>query len=554
MALSSHQRVLIVGGVAGGASCAARLRRLSEKTEIIIFERGPFVSFANCGLPYYIGDIIKEENKLLVSSPELFKQRFNIDVRLENNVTAIDRIHRQIEIHDFKNDSRLVEPYDALVLSPGASPIRPSLPGIDSPGIFSLRTIPDSRQIREWITTRKISQAVIIGGGFIGLEMAENLAHRGIAVTVLEKLNQVMPPFDPEMAVLIQEHLAQKGVRVFLNDEVKSFQHTNNGNLLVLSHSGKEHFAEMVILAIGVKPDISLAREAGLELGTRGGIRVNSGMLTSDENIWAVGDAVEVQDYVTQESVLVPLAGPANCQGRIAADNICGRTREFRGVQATSVCGVFGLTAASTGANEKTLRRLGIPFEKSYLHPTQHVGYFPGAKPISMKILFSPVDGRILGAQAIGAEGVERRIDVISMAIQKEGTVFDLEQAELCYAPQYGAAKDPVNFAGMIAANILKGDVPVAYWENVSTISPLIVDVREPDEYSLGHWPDAINLPLPQLRSRLQELPRDREIWLYCGVGQRSYYATRILLQNGFRAHNLSGGFKTRKSWESLFE
>jgi NADPH-dependent 2,4-dienoyl-CoA reductase/sulfur reductase-like enzyme/rhodanese-related sulfurtransferase len=553
MVLSSHQRVLIVGGVAGGASCAARLRRLSEKTEIIIFERGSYVSFAKCGLPYYIGDVIKEENKLLVSSPELFKQRFNIEVRLENNVTAIDRIQRQIEIQDLKNNRRLVERYDALVLAPGASPIRPSLPGIDLPGIFSLRTIPDSCQIREWIINRKISQAVIIGGGFIGLEMAENLARRGITITLLEKLNQVMPPFDPEMAVMIQEHMEQKGVRLFLNDEVISFQHTNDGNLLVSTHSGKEHLAEMVILAIGVKPDISLAREAGLELGTCGGIRVDSGMQTSDENIWAVGDAVEVQDYVTKESVLVPLAGPANCQGRIAADNICGRTRKFRGVQATSVCGVFGLTAASTGANEKTLRRLEIQFEKSYLHPTQHVGYFPGAKPISMKILFSPENGRILGAQAIGAEGVERRIDVIAMAIQKEGTVFDLEQAELCYAPQYGAAKDPVNFAGMIAANILKGDVPIAFWENVSTSSPMIVDVREPEEYALGHWPDAISLPLSQLRGRLQELPINQEIWLYCGVGQRSYYATRILLQHGFKVHNLSGGFKILKSWAPLF-
>jgi NADPH-dependent 2,4-dienoyl-CoA reductase/sulfur reductase-like enzyme/rhodanese-related sulfurtransferase len=553
MALSSHQRVLIVGGVAGGASCAARLRRISEKTEIIIFERGSYVSFANCGLPYYIGDVIKEENKLLVSSPELFKQRFNIEVRLENNVTAIDRIHRQIEIHDLKNNSRLLEPYDALVLSPGANPIRPSLPGIDLSGIFSLRTIPDSRQIREWIMDRKVSQAVVIGGGFIGLEMAENLAHRGIAVTVLEKLNQVLPPFDPEMAVMIQEHLAQQGVRLFLNDEVRGFQNTNTGDLRVLTHSGKEHLAEMVILAIGVKPDISLAREAGLELGARGGIRVDSSMRTSDEYIWAVGDAVEVQDFVTKESVLVPLAGPANRQGRIAADNICGRTQQFRGVQATAVCGILGLTAASTGANEKSLQRLGIPFEKSYLHPTQHVGYFPGAKPISMKILFSPGDGRILGAQAIGAEGVERRIDVISMAIQKEGTVFDLEQAELCYAPQYGAAKDPVNFAGMIAANILKGDVPAVFWEDISPSNPLLLDVREPEEYALGHWPDALNLPLPQLRGRLQELPKNREIWLYCGVGQRSYYATRILLQHGFKVHNLSGGFKTGRSWGSLF-
>jgi NADPH-dependent 2,4-dienoyl-CoA reductase/sulfur reductase-like enzyme/rhodanese-related sulfurtransferase len=542
------KRVLIVGGVAGGASCAARLRRQAEDAEIVIFERGPYVSFANCGLPYYVGNVIQDENKLLVASAELFKTRFNIEVRTEHEVTSIDCAHREIEVKHLHTGEVYREKYDALVLSPGATPIRPELPGINLPGIFVLRTIPDSRQIRLWIAERKVERAVIIGGGLVGLEMAENLATRGISVTVVEMLDQVLPPLDPEMAKPVQEHLTNNGVSLGLSDAVAGFEQSSTGGLVVKTASGLRLPADLVILSIGVRPEIKLAKDAGLTIGERGGIRVDEQMRTSDPNIWAVGDAVETRNFVTGEWGLVPLAGPANRQGRVAADSICGQEAYFRGVQGTAVCGLFGLTVATTGANEKTLRRLGITgYQKIYLHPGQHVSYYPGASPIHMKLLFAIDDGRILGAQAVGQEGVEKRIDVIAMAIQNGATVFDLEEAELCYAPQFGAAKDPVNMAGMIASNVLRGDALLAEWESLPSTEALLVDVRQPEEYAAGHIASAINLPLPELRNRLEELPRDREIWLNCGVGQRSYYASRVLLQHGFAAKNLSGGFTTYK-------
>ncbi|MGA3126279.1 MAG: FAD-dependent oxidoreductase [Candidatus Korobacteraceae bacterium] len=542
------KRVLIVGGVAGGASCAARVRRQSEDAEILIFDRGPYVSFANCGLPYYVGDVIQDEKKLLVASAELFKTRFNIEVRTENEVMAIDREHREIEVKRLLTGVVYREKYDALVLSPGATPIRPALPGIDLPGIFVLRTIPDSRRIRLWIEEHKVSRAVIIGGGLVGLEMAENLAARGISVTVVEMLDQVLPPLDPEMAEPVQEHLAKSGVSLHLSDALAGFEQSSTDGLVVKTASGTLLPADLVILSIGVRPEIKLAKDAGLTIGERGGIRVDEQMRTSDPEIWAVGDAVETRNFVTGEWGLVPLAGPANRQGRVAADSICEREAYFRGVQGTAVCGLFGMTVATTGANEKTLRRLGIAgYQKIYLHPGQHVAYYPGASPIHMKLLFAMDDGRILGAQALGQNGVEKRIDVIAMAIQNGASVFDLEEAELCYAPQFGAAKDPVNMAGMIASNVLRGDVSLAEWEALPNTEALLVDVRQPEEFTAGHIEGAINLPLPQLRSRLGELPLDREIWLNCGVGQRSYYALRILLQHGFKARNLSGGFTTYK-------
>ncbi len=542
------KRILIIGGVAGGASCAARARRLSETAEIIMFDRGGFVSFANCGLPYYIGDVITDEKKLLVANVELFKNRFNIEVRLENEVLEIDRPKSEIVVKNLKTNQIYREHYDALVLSPGASPIRPPLPGIDLPGIFSLRTIPDSRLIREWIVKQNVKNAVIVGGGFIGLEMTENLVHRGIKVTLLEMLPQVMPPLDIEMVEPVHEYLREKGVELFLGDGVTGFEtnnETNNNGLIVSTQSGKKYTTDLVILALGVRPDIQLAKSADLEIGERGGIRVNKKMRTNDKKIWAVGDAVEVQDFVTKEWTLIPLAGPANRQGRIAADAIFGRTSQFRGTQGTSVCGIFDLIIASTGASEKTLKRLGIDYEKVYLHPAHHVGYYPGAKPIDLKLLFSPKDGKILGAQAIGEAGVEKRIDVIAMAIQTRATIFDLEQAELCYAPQFGAAKDPVNFAGMIAGNALRGDAPLTQWEYLPTEDAVILDVREVSEFEGGHVAGAVNIPLPKLRDRVDELPKDREIWVYCQVGQRAYYATRILRLNGFNAKNITGGFKT---------
>ncbi|MBE2204446.1 MAG: FAD-dependent oxidoreductase [Chthoniobacterales bacterium] len=540
-----QKRIVIVGGVAGGASCAARCRRLDETAEILLLDRGPYVSFANCGLPYFVGDVIKEESRLLLANPTLFRERFNIEVRTGQEVVAIDRKAKEIEVREPATGRTYREGYDALVLSPGAAPVRPPLPGIDLPGIFVVRTIPDSRQIRAWIDEKSARSAVIVGGGFIGLEMAENLTHRGLSVTVVEMLDQVMPPLDPEMARPVQDHLESHGVRFALGDGVAGFE-PRSGQIVVKTKSGAGHAGDLVILAIGVRPETALAKTAGLEIGERGGIRVDERMRTSDENIWAVGDAVEVRDVLTGGWALIPLAGPANRQGRIAADGICGRNSKFRGVQGTAICGVFDLAVASTGASEKSLRRAGMTdYDKVYLHPANHVGYYPGAKPINLKLLFRKSDGRILGAQAVGEAGVDRRIDTIATAIQFGGTVFDLEESELCYAPQFGGAKDPVNYAGMIAANTLRGDHPLAEWGEVGSGSAVLLDVRDPGEFEEGHLAGAVNIPLNELRARLNELPRDRELWLYCRVGQRGYYGTRLLLQHGFRARNLSGGYLT---------
>jgi len=540
------RRVLIIGGVAGGASCAARLRRLDETAEIVVFDRGPFVSFANCGLPYFVGDVIKEERALHVATPELFHQRFRIDVHTETEVTAIDRHARTIAVRDVRSGATREERYDVLVLSPGAAPIRPPLPGVDRPGVFAIRSIPDSRRIRDWISGQGVRTAVVVGGGFIGLEMVENLVHRGLAVTILEKLPQLMPPLDPEMAAPISAHLATKGVALQLGDGLARIDADATGRLTVVSERGARLPADLVILAIGVRPEITLARDAGLDIGARGGIVVDEEMRTSDPHIWAVGDAIEVPDVLLGQETVLPLAGPANREGRTAAESIAGRATRFRGVQATAVVGVLGLTIASTGASEKGLRRAGVTeYGKVYLHPGHHAGYYPGARPIHLKLLFSRSDGRILGAQAIGFEGVEKRIDVIAMAIQLGGTVHDLAAAELCYAPQFGAAKDPVNLAGMLAENLLNGDMPTADWEALAVTDALLLDVREPDEFAAGHIPNAINVPLSQLRDRHTELPKERDIWISCGVGQRAYYATRFLLQYGYRARNLSGGYVT---------
>jgi NADPH-dependent 2,4-dienoyl-CoA reductase/sulfur reductase-like enzyme/rhodanese-related sulfurtransferase len=546
--MGDSKRVLIVGGVAGGASCAARLRRLDESAGIVVFERGPYVSFANCGLPYYIGDVIRDEAKLLVATPELFRARFNIEVRTHSEVVRIDRAAGEIEVRDLGSGRAYRESYDALVLAPGATPIRPPLPGIDLPGVFTLRTIPDSRRIRDWMLEKQARRAVVAGGGFIGLEMAENLSRRGLEVTIVEMTDQLLPPLDPEMAELVRQRLVAQRVGVELGDAVAAFEQTAKG-LAVRTRNGRALPAGMVILALGVRPENELARAAGLDLGVRGGIRVDEQMRTSDPRIWAVGDAVETRDFVTGEWGIVPLAGPANRQGRIAANAICGRPGGFRGVQATAVCGLFGLTVAMTGASEKTLRRIGgTGYQAVYVHPGHRAAYYPGAQPIHLKLIFRASDGRILGAQAVGEEGVERRIDVIAMAIQKQGTVFDLEEAELCYAPQYGAAKDPVNMAGMAAANVARGDADLARWDDLPDTGALLVDVRDPAEYARDHIDEAINIPLDQLRDRLNELPRDREIWVNCAAGQRSYYALRILNQRGFRARNLSGGYQTYAS------
>ncbi len=549
------KRILIVGGVAGGASCAARARRLCEECEIVIFDRGPYVSFANCGLPYYVGNVIEEEESLLLASPERFRDRFDIQVHTETEVVRIERGEKEIEVRDLRSGQTRREGYDALVLSPGAEPVRPALPGIDLPGVFVLRTIPDSRKIREAV--KGAAHALMVGGGFIGLELTENLVQRGLRVTVVELADQLMPPLDPEMASPVAVRLREKGVEVRLREAVEALEERPEGGLRVRTSTGDTIETDLVILGIGVRPLVTLAQEAGLELGSRGGIRVDDRMRTSDPNIWAVGDAVEVRDVVTGALGPVPLAGPANRQGRIAAAAILGRGSEdasafersaarFRGVQATAICGVFDLAVAITGASEKALVRAGIEhYAKIYLHPGHHVGYYPGAQPMHLKLLFSTEDGRILGAQAAGEAGVARRIDVIAMALQMGGTVFDLEEAELCYAPQFGAAKDPVNLAGMIAANHLRGDLPLADWSAFEAGDAEIVDVRSADEFSEGHLPGTRNIPIEELRGRLDELPADREIHLLCGVGQRSYYATRALVQRGYEARSLPGGIKT---------
>jgi NADPH-dependent 2,4-dienoyl-CoA reductase/sulfur reductase-like enzyme/rhodanese-related sulfurtransferase len=555
-------KIIIVGGVAGGASCAARLRRLDEKAEILMVERGPYVSYANCGLPYHIGGVIEKESSLLVATEQTFRGQFAVDCRTRCEVVGISPKKKTVELKNHATGEVTTEKYDKLVLSPGAAPIRPPLPGIDLPGIFSVRTVPDAREIREWIERGssdstgehassgfqpldEAKRAVVVGGGYIGLEMAENLVHRGLEVTLVEMLDQVMAPLDPECARLVERHLEKHGVRLALNDAVAGFEQTEGGSLEVLTKSGKAYPANIVILAIGVRPETGLAKMAGLEIGQRGGIRVDEHMRTSDPDIFAVGDAVEVTDFVTGEWSLIPLAGPANRQGRIVADVITGRDSRFRGTQGTSVIGVFGATVATTGANEKLLNRLGQKdFEKVYLFPNSHAGYYPGAKTIVLKVIFRKSDGRLLGAQALGQDGIEKRIDALAMAIQMGATVYDLEEAELCYAPPFGSAKDPVNFAGMVPADVLRGDMPLCHWDAVE--GGFLLDVRNPQELAVEHVAGVVNIPLPELRARLGELPRDREIHVICRSAQRAYYATRILLQNGFKARNISGGMLSR--------
>jgi NADPH-dependent 2,4-dienoyl-CoA reductase/sulfur reductase-like enzyme/rhodanese-related sulfurtransferase len=541
-------KVIIVGGVAGGASCAARLRRLDEKAEILMVERGPYVSYANCGLPYHVGGTIEKESSLLVATEQMFRSMHAIDCRVNCEVVGINAKLKTVELKDHVTGAVTTEKYDKLLLSPGSAPIRPPLPGIDLPGIFSVRTVPDARHIREWLDRdigSKPKRAVVVGGGFIGLEMVENLIERGLAVTLIEKLDQVMPPLDPEMARLAERYLSKHGVKVELNDGVAGFRKSATGALEVEVASGKVHPADIVILAIGVRPETALAKMAGIELGKLGGMRVDEHMRTSNPDVFAVGDAVEVKDFVTGQWTLIPLAGPANRQGRIAADVITGRDSRYRGTQGTSICKLFEAVIAQTGVSEKQLIGRGDKdHEKIYLYPNSHAGYYPGAKTLSMKVLFRKSNGRVLGAQLIGEDGVTKRIDSFAMAIQMGATIYDLEESELCYAPPFGTGKDPVNFAGMIAANILRGDMPVCHWEDTDV--GFLLDVRNPQEVTAEAVPGAINIPLPQLRARLGELPRDKELMVFCRSAQRSYYATRILLQNGFKARNISGALLSR--------
>ncbi len=540
------RRVLIVGGVAGGASAAARLRRLDEGAEIVLFDRGPHVSFANCGLPYYVGNVIVDERRLLVASRELFRDRFNIDVQTEHEVTAIDRAAQTIRVKDLRAGAERDERYDVLVLAPGAAPIRPAARGLDLPGVFVVRTIPDTRRIRAWLEDPPRREAVVVGGGFIGLEMAENLVRRGLEVTVLEKLPQVMPPLDPEMAAEIARHLRQEGVRLRLGEGFREIE--PDGDASGRAHGpGRDDHDRPGDPGAGRAPGGRPSRRRRASPSAPAAASSStSGCAPRTPRIYAVGDAIEVRDVIIGQEIILPLAGPANRQGRVAAEAIAGRWTRFRGVQATAIVGVLGLTVATTGASEKGLRRAGVTdYGVVYLHPGHHAGYYPGATPIHLKLLYSREDGRILGAQAVGQEGIDKRIDVIATMIQMRGTVHDLAEVELCYAPQFGAAKDPVNVAGMMAANALRGDMPLADWSVIGRTSAVLLDVREPDEFARGHLEGAVNLPLSELRRRIEDVPRERELWVYCAAGQRAYYAQRLLMQRGLDVKNLSGGFTT---------
>ncbi|MEA4811873.1 MAG: FAD-dependent oxidoreductase [Anaerolineaceae bacterium] len=539
-------KVIIVGGVAGGASTAARLRRMDEHAEIIMFERGPYVSFANCGLPYHIGGSIPEREKLIVTTPQTLRETLNIDARPNHEVISIDRAAKTVTVHDLKTDQTFTESYDKLVLAPGASPVVPPLPGLDLPGVFVLHNIPEMDAILAWIKEHNPRRAVVVGGGFIGLEVAENLVERGMQVSVVEMLPQVMAPFDFEMAQMIHQHLKLHHVDLHLGDGLKGVR-VDADHLSVDLGSGAALPAGLVILAIGVRPENALAKAAALELGPKGHIVTNPHMQTSDPDIYAVGDAVQTTHFQTNEATSLALAGPASRQGRAAANHMAGKKSRFSGVVGTAAVKVFDLTAASTGLNSRQLEAAKLPYYSVTVHTNNHVSYYPGAAPVCLKLLYGP-EGQIYGAQAIGSSGVEKRIDVLATAIRGHLTVYDLEELELSYAPPYGAPRDPVNNAGFAAANQLRGEMPLKYWSEVKNLNPeewFLLDVRTPEELALGEIPGAVNIPLQVLRQHLGELPRGKKILVNCQSGQRSYFATRLLQQHGFEAYNLSGGFKT---------
>ncbi|MBC3795792.1 DsrE/DsrF/DrsH-like family protein [Acetobacterium tundrae] len=539
------KKVLIVGGVAGGASAAARLRRLDETAEIILFERDEYISFANCGLPYYIGETIKDRNKLLVQTPEAMKARFNIDVRNNSEVISVDAKNKKVVVKS-KTKGTYEESYDYLILSPGGKAIRPNIPGINSEKIFTLRNIPDTDIIKAYVDKKGINHAVVIGGGFIGVEMAENLRDRGLNVTLVEAAPHILAPFDPDMVVIAEKELAENGVGLILGDGVKSFEEIGNQVQITLGSNTKIN-ADIIILAIGVSPDTAFLKESGLAFGPKGHIIVNEKMETNLEGVYAVGDAIEVVDFITKQKTAIALAGPANKQGRIAADNVAGLNATYKGTQGSSILKIFGLTAASTGANERTLQRASMPYQVIYVHPVSHASYYPGAIPMSLKLIFNE-EGRVLGAQGIGYDGVDKRIDVIATAIRFNGTVDDLAELELSYAPPFSSAKDPVNMAGFVAQNVLADRMNTVAWKDIEkdgNEDTMLLDVRTELEFSNGHLDGAINIPVDSLRERMNELDKNKTIIEYCQVGLRGYIAARILSQNGFKVANVTGGYKT---------
>ncbi|MBB4073349.1 CoA-disulfide reductase [Anoxybacillus voinovskiensis] len=538
------KKIVIVGGVAGGATAAARLRRLSEKYEIVMFERGEYISFANCGLPYYIGEVITDRKKLLVQTVEGMSKRFKLDIRNFSEVTAIHRDRKTVSVKRVLTGEEYEETYDVLILSPGAKPIVPPIPGIETAeALFTLRNVPDTDKIKAYVDEQQPKHAVVIGGGFIGVEMAENLAERGVNVTLIERANQVMPPIDYEMAAIVHTHMKEHGIQLMLEDGVESFE--NNGRRIVLT-SGQVIDTDMIILAIGVQPESQLAKDAGLELGIRGTIKVNEHLQTSDPNIYAIGDAIEVKNYIHGFETFVPLAWPANRQGRLVADHIHGIDVKYNGTLGTAIAKVFDLTVAVTGNNEKTLKQLDVPYEVVHIHPMSHASYYPNAQQMTLKLIFDKQTGKIYGAQAVGKDGVDKRIDVIATAIKGGLTVRELPDLELAYAPPFSSAKDPVNMAGYVASNIMDG-VETVQWHEIDDIvanGGFLVDVRTPLEVARGAIDGSVNIPLDELRERLHELPSDQPIYVTCQVGLRGYLATRILQENGFAAKNLDGGYK----------
>lgn len=559
-------KIVIIGGVAGGASAAARARRLSEDAQIIMFERGPFVSFANCGLPYHIGGDIKERANLLLQTPESFLARFNVDVRVMNDVVRINRAEKTITVRNLLDQSEYQESYDFLLLSPGAGPIVPPIPGLDNPLTHSLRNIPDMDRILETIQMNQPDHATVIGGGFIGLEMMEAFHQLGIKTTLIEMADQVMTPVDREMAGFAHAEIRAKGIDLRLGvalqavefkpttsmpsiDSGENTEHQHmSGELDLTLSNGETLTTDILIMAIGVRPETKLAAEAGLQIGALGGIETNESLQTSDPSIYAVGDAIEEKDFVTGQSTLVPLAGPANRQGRMAADNMLGRSETYQGTQGTAICKIFDLAVASTGKNEKQLRRAGIAYEKVYVHTASHASYYPGAEVVSFKMLFDPTSGKIFGAQAVGKDGIDKRIDVMAVAQRAGMTVEQLQHLELTYAPPYGSAKDVINQAAFVATNLMKGDAKAIHFDEIDSLTDeqLLLDVRNPGELdNVGYLPGAINIPVDQLRQRMNELPKDKEIIIYCQVGLRGNVAYRQLVNNGYKARNLLGGYRT---------
>lgn len=556
---SAARKIVIVGGVAAGMSAAARARRLSEESEIVIFERSGYVSFANCGLPYYLGKEIPAQDNLILQTPESLKQRFNLDVRTHHEVTEINTQEKFVSVRKTDTGEEHREPYDELVLAVGAAPVKPPVPGIDLPGMFSLRTVEDVEAIESWIVEKNPEHVVIAGGGFIGLETAEQLARRGLKIMLVDAQDQVLRPLDREIADLVHQELRENGIELKLSSPIKSFLHPRDHQGVSKSpHAcwvvAGEHDpvpADLVILGLGVKPEITLARQAGLEIGELGGIRVNANLQTSAESVWAVGDAVEVVQPVSKQWTRIALGGPANRQGRIVADNLFGGTSTYDGTFGTFILRVFELAVASTGLNEEQLRRAGIPFETIHVHPSQHASYFPGAERLTIKILFRRKTGRLLGAQIVGKDGVDKRIDVLATALKAQMTIDDLADLELAYAPPFGSAKDAINLAGMVGENIVSGLLDQVQWHELGqlkTEKTCILDVRSPSERAKGHIPDSLHIPLPELRKRLSEIPAGKTIVVSCQSGQRSYYASRLLVQKGFTVKNLAGGYLTWKT------